>query len=116
MKLPSKFVALAVLLGVIISSIPAFAIAATSWYGANYSYDSNNKQAINVCDAETDNDGAYALYSLSYPNTTQYRLNDGNGSQPGCGYRLTQPYIIWRHRTCEDQEFQPDPCGAWAYP
>lgn len=102
-----------ILLGVVVSLVPAVGLATTSWYGANYSYDSNAKKAINVCDAESDSNGAYSYHSRSYPNTSQYRVNDGNGSAAGCGYQLTEPYIIWRHRTCEDQAFQPDPCGSW---
>lgn len=111
-----RAIALAAIVVTLASVVPATGFALTSWYGANYSYDSNSKQSIYVCDAESDNNGAYSLDSQSYPNTNQIRTNDGNGSASGCGYRLTQPYVIWRHRTCEDQALQPDPCGTWVHP
>lgn len=97
-------------------ALPASTLALSSWYGANYSYDYNFRHNVATCDQESDGNGAYARFSLAYPNTYQYRVDDGNGSQPGCGTAGAYASTVWRHRTCEDQAFQPDPCGGWVFP
>lgn len=93
---------------------PAIAIAGTSSYGANYSYNSSNLRTMYTCDRESDGNPAYAL-SHTVHSGYGLRVDDSNGSASGCGYRTVYSNIIG-HRTCEDQAFQPDPCGGYVYP
>lgn len=89
-------------------ALPLAASAATSSYGANYAFDTNNFRTMVVCDQESDQDNAYTLFDTS-SSGTGIRQTDSNGSASGCGSRTVFSNIT-KHRVCEDQDFVPDPC------
>ncbi len=93
-----------------IAMLPGLAGAASSWYGSNYSFD-DGWTYIWACDGESDGNGAYAKYDRA--GASDQRVDDQNGSQPGCG-GMGPFYPIYRHHICESQ-FWSDPCGSWVY-
>lgn len=92
---------------------PIAASAVTSSYGANYSYNSSNYRTMYACDKESDQDNAYALFD-TISSGYGLRVTDSNGSASGCGARTVYTNITG-HRTCEDHDFAPDPCGGYKY-
>lgn len=99
----------------IVASTPMSALAVFSYYGANYSFDYSQKTAITVCDNESDGDGAYVKFVVNGSGST-LQNSDPNGSSDGCGGSTGWSNGIFSHQTCEDQAWQPDPCGAKVYP
>lgn len=85
---------------------PGVALGGQSFYEDNYSYDFDGFTSVGVCDLETDGDPAYAEYVVQ---GQVLRLDDANGSQPGCS---TQGNAVEmdQHRVCEGVPFN-DPCG-----
>lgn len=90
---------------------PSMAMAGTSWFENNYSYDYGGGYGVGVCDQEADGSPAYARYET---NGSSYRLDDSNGSQPGCSAQDVN-FGVYRHHVCEGQVWN-DPCGEWFYP
>jgi hypothetical protein len=101
----------------VLVAFPGMALGLYSYEGSDYSYDfgSYGSGWIANCDMESDGNGAYAHYKL-IGSGDQHRLEDPNGSQPGCGYGGSYATYIYSHQTCEDRAFQPDPCGDTVYP
>lgn len=95
----------------VFSFAPATAFGLQSWYGNNYSYDWGGAYGVGVCDGESDGNPAYVRFET---NGSSYRLDDGNGSQPGCADQALGTRL-YRHHVCEGQFFS-DPCGPWRYP
>lgn len=91
---------------------PATVFALTSWYGNNHSYDWGGAYGVGVCDGETDGNPAYVRYEAG---GRSYRVDDANGSQPGCTDHATG-YRVYRHHVCEGRAWGSDPCGPWVYP
>lgn len=104
---------LAWIVAILFMMAPAIASAATSSYGANYSYNSGTLKTMYACDMESDSDPAYALFD-TVSSGYGLRVTDSNGSASGCGIRSVYSNITG-HRTCEDQDFVPDPCGGYVY-
>jgi hypothetical protein len=92
---------------------PVVASAVTSSYGSNYSYNSSSYKTMYACDAESDSNSSYAVFN-TISSGTGLRVTDSNGSASGCGVRSVISSIT-SHKTCEDQDFTPDPCGGWKY-
>jgi len=94
-----------------VAFLPGIADALTSYEGRDYSYDWGGAYGVGICDMESDNNPAYARYET---NGNSRRLDDSNGSQPGC---TDQPLNtrLYRHHACEGV-FGNDPCGPWRYP
>jgi hypothetical protein len=100
-----------------VAALPVAASGLYSYEGSDYSYDfgSYGNAWIANCDMEADGNGAYAKYKI-IGSGDQYRLQDPNGSQPGCGYGGPYGTYLYSHQTCEDVAFWPDPCGETVYP
>jgi hypothetical protein len=79
------------------------------YLGNNYA--SSNGRWVEVCDMERDGNGVYGLFRT---NTGTARVNDGNGSQRGCGNATFGRVNLFR--VCEDRSGRPDPCSSWARP
>lgn len=95
----------------VVAMLPALALASTSYYGANYSYDTSSCKTMVSCDGEADGNPAYAIFNTVSVGTG-LRVTDSNGSASGCGARYVLSPITF-HKTCEDRSFSPDVCGAW---
>jgi len=97
-------------------ALPATAIAATSWEGSDYSYDSaspTGSKTMYTCDMESDSRHVYAEYQLRSGEWSS--VTDGNGANNGCASRGPYSGIV-QHRTCEAIDFYPDACGSYVYP
>ncbi len=81
--------------------------------GSDYAYVNSAHTQVTVCDQETDDNPAYANYTRT-GSSSVFRVDDPNGSQPGCG-QTTHYYYILAFRVCEGV-FGPDPCSSWAIP
>lgn len=90
------------------------ASAVTSYQGDDYSYDYNQQKYLAVCDQEDDGNFAYTIYVLYY-DSTDYRLEDYQGSGDPCETDGPMYSKIYGHKTCEDVPRLPDYCGEWAY-
>jgi len=112
-----RFPGFALTIALVAAALPGVASALYSYEGSDYSYDfgSYGNGWLANCDMESDGNGAYAKYKL-VGSGDQHRLEDPNGSQSGCGYGGSYATYIYSHQTCEDQAWQPDPCGATVYP
>jgi hypothetical protein len=95
-------------------TVPPMAGAIRSYEGDDYSYDDLNVTRVVICDRETDGSGAYAKFRPVGTNSDS-RVDDGNGSQSGCGY-TTQFSRVYLHQACEQRRFVPDGCGNRVYP
>lgn len=99
---------------------PAVTFGGTAWYdgsdpGDNYSWDVNfDDQSVRIHDGECDGDGGYSHYYTTTDQGTQRRIDDPDGcsSSEGTASSLFYPY---RHRTCEDHQFSPDPCSNYDF-
>ncbi len=91
--------------------IPASALATRSYIGNSYSSDLYGFTEIIMCDNDADGHPEYAEYVTNGGGTS--RLDDGNGSQGGCGVQdLSAP--MRQHRACRGIVGN-DPCGAPVY-
>lgn len=111
--LPRRAALTSWLIAAIFATLPLVALGATSSYGNNYSFESNNGTGNNVmttCDTESDSDNAFSDFSTV--SSGSLRLTDSNGSSGGCGQRTVYSAITG-HVTCEDHDWAPDGCGYW---
>jgi hypothetical protein len=87
--------------------------ATYSWHGddnsreVNYGYGYTNN--FRACDAESDNNGVFGVYSLA--STQSGSVSDPNGSASGCGWAYTSASLFTGHKTCEDRGYAS--CGNW---
>ena len=103
-----------------IAVTPTISFAGTVWYdgsddGDNYSWDLyEDDTTIRIHDGECDGDGGYAHYYTTTDQGTQRRVDDPDGcsSQEGTASGLA---YLYRHRTCEDHQFSPDPCSGYNF-
>jgi hypothetical protein len=91
--------------------LPGTAFAGTVRQGADYSFGYDRNHRVAVCDAERD---ATRVYSDTRPYGAggTYRTYDLNGASSGCGRSHYFRSGIYRHTTCEDRRFLPNPCNA----
>ncbi len=109
----SKGVLAIVVASTVAAPVAAIAATAVSFEGADYSINSNDRSRISACDLEADGRGVHA----DYLNSGLYgRIDNGNGSQGGCGDRNLGSLRVTQHRIVEEINFAPDLYGAWAYP
>jgi hypothetical protein len=79
--------------------------------GDDFSYTFDGNTRVAVCDAERDATRVYSGYRR-YGSGNTNRVFDVNGSRAGCTGGNDGRVGIYKHTTCEDRRFLPDPCGA----
>ncbi|MBI2767737.1 MAG: hypothetical protein HYX53_17715 [Chloroflexi bacterium] len=99
---------------------PAIALAGTVWYdgsdpGDNYSWDLyGDNTAVRIHDGECDGDGGYANYYTTGDLGTERRVDDPDGCSSAEG-TASSLFYLYKHRTCEDHQFAPDPCSGYNF-
>lgn len=89
--------------------VPASALAERSYIGSSYSSNYPGVwTTVIMCDNNANGKPEYAEYITNGGGTS--RLDDGNGSQSGCGVQDLSAQMR-QHRACRG-EIGNDPCGA----
>lgn len=95
--------------------------AVRSTQGDDYSEDFNIWKNIRTCDMENDSRQVHADFGVRKANgtgsTSQKQATDGDGANNSCATANVAGYdgcfVVSRHRTVEEINFQPDLIGNW---
>lgn len=112
MKRVKQVMGMVALCAAVLGGSYGFADAATSYQGADYSYDWNGYYNLTNCDQEADSTATKGIYDFDLSGGSNGNVSDQDGANGVCASANTGG-VIWRHRTCEIPNWWPDECGNW---
>ena len=114
MKLVSR--GIAGLVAVAFLTAPVSAVAGNIYQGSDYSYTTDSNRKAVVCDQEADSNGVHVDYNSTFQ-MRAYRFDETGGAGSGCDTsdRVLDLAAIWRHRTVEEQSWEPDAMSDYHY-
>jgi len=95
---------------------PTTAMAGNVFQGSDYSYTSDSNRRAVICDREADSNGVHVDYNSTFQ-MRAYRFDESGGADSACDTsgQVYDLAAIWRHRTVEEQAWEPDAASDYHY-
>jgi hypothetical protein len=95
---------------------PVSAMAGAIYQGSDYSYTTDSNRKAVICDQESDGNGVHVDYNSTFQ-ARAYRFDETGGAGSACdtSSQVLDLAAIWRHRTVEEQAWEPDAASDYHY-